>query len=314
LAIDPLSPRMRWWAVQRGWSKLPPEEVEKRLAKELAIDPQNYVLANRYARRRWMFHGETAEAIALMERLIASDPQNPWAPHEATAFYLDANDPAAARSLAATTPASRDSTRALIAQYVGDWHMAGAAALGPRGYLFNQYENWNWPEAIRDYALHTRDYDRGAQAIASRYGFDLKHPRVMSIAQILAAPALGHILLAKGDPVTATRLLVETVQWIDSHPSYGLGGNMRQRAVAMMLLGDRDQALSDLRASIETGHDIRHWWYVIDRDPVWLPAHEDPKFKAIAEICRQAARIQREKLDALRRAGKIPKRPVGAAT
>ncbi|MEO7246868.1 MAG: hypothetical protein ABIW31_00300, partial [Novosphingobium sp.] len=80
------------------------------------------------------------------------------------------------------------------------------------------------------------------------------------------------------------------------------------RATAMMLLGERDQALSDLRASIETGHDIRHWWYIIDRDPVWVPVHGDPRFKAIAEICRNAARVQRARLDALRRAGKVPAR------
>ena len=76
----------------------------------------------------------------------------------------------------------------------------------------------------------------------------------------------------------------------------------------MMLLGERDQALSDLRASIETGHDIRHWWYIIDRDPVWAPVRNDPRFKAITEMCRNAASVQRAKLDALRRAGQVPAR------
>jgi hypothetical protein len=75
-----------------------------------------------------------------------------------------------------------------------------------------------------------------------------------------------------------------------------------------MLLGDRAQALSNLRASIETGHDIRHWWYLIDRDPIWAPIHGDPRFTAIADMCRQAARAQRAKLDDLRRAGTVPVR------
>ncbi len=314
LAIDPLSPRTRWWSVQRRWSSQPPEQVEQALARELEIDPQNYTIVNRYVFRRWMQHGETAEAIALMERVIASDPQNPLGPHFAIAFYLDANDVTAARAIAATTPATRDSSRVLFAQYAGDWRRAAAAAYDRRGYLFNQYQNWNWPEAIRDHALHTREYDRGAEAIASRYGFDLKHPRVVSIAQTMAAAPLGHILLAKGDTATANRLLAETVQWIDTHPSYGLGGVMRSRAAAMMLLGDTGQALSNLRASVETGHDIRHWWYVIDRDPVWAPVRGDPRFKAIAELCRQAARVQRAKLDGLRRAGKVPMRQVAGRT
>ena len=313
LAIDPLSPRTRWWAVQRGLNSLTPEQIEAGLAREMEIDPQNYFVGERYAFRRWMFRGETAEAIEKIERVIASDPQNPSGPHFAVAFYLDANDLAAARALAATTPASRDVSRVLLAQFEGDWQKAAAAAYDRRGFLFNEVQNWNWSEAIRDHALYTREYDRGAEAIASRYGFDLEHPRVMNIAQTTAAPALAQILLAKEDKALGTRLLAETVRWIDTHPSFGLGGVMRTRASAMMLLGDRNQALSNLRASVETGHDIRFWWYLIERDPVWAPVRSDPRFKAIAEKCRQAARVQREKLDALRRAGKVPERPPRAA-
>ena len=78
-----------------------------------------------------------------------------------------------------------------------------------------------------------------------------------------------------------------------------------------MLLGERNEALSNLRASVETGHDIHHWWYVIERDPLWAHVRSDPKFEAIAEMYRQAARVQREKLDALRKAGKVPVRPAG---
>jgi len=84
--------------------------------------------------------------------------------------------------------------------------------------------------------------------------------------------------------------------------------HLRARAEAMMLLGERNEALSNLRASFEAGHDVRHWWYVTDRDPLWAPARSDPRFEAIAEICGQAARVQRKKLDLLRRAGKAPAR------
>ena len=130
---------------------------------------------------------------------------------------------------------------------------------------------------------------------------------------MLAAPALANILLAKGDEAAGKRLLADTVRWIDGHPMYGLAGIMRYRAAAMMLLGDNRQALSNLRASIEAGHDIRQWWYIVDRDPVWLPVHDDPRFRAIAAMCRQMARVQRVKLDALRAAGKVPIRVAGAS-
>ncbi len=314
LSIDPLSARAQFWAVQRQLAKLTPEQLEQKQAKALQLDPANYPLATRYATRRWWFHGETAEAVMLIERAIASDPQNPWGPHLAAAYYVDANDPVAARALAASTPATRDSTLALFAQLTGDWRSAGIAAFGHRGFLFNPYENWLWAESVRDYALNTGEFKRGAEAIATRYGFDLKQPLVSNLPQSTVAPVLAHILLAAGQKETGRRLLAQTVQWIDQHPKYGLTGVRRTRATAMMLLGNRDQALSDLRAAIETGNDIRLWWYAVERDPVWAPVHDDPRFRAIVEMCRQAARDQREKLDSLRRAGKVPVRQAAGKT
>ena len=59
-----------------GW--MPPAQgyagARAALARALELDPGNQALVNRYANRRWMFHGESAEAIAILEPLIASDP------------------------------------------------------------------------------------------------------------------------------------------------------------------------------------------------------------------------------------------------
>jgi TolB-like protein/DNA-binding winged helix-turn-helix (wHTH) protein len=309
LAIDPLNPRARFIAIMQRLGELTPEQLEREQVRALQLDPENYALANRYASRQWMFHGETAEAIERTERIIGTDPQNPWGPHHAAAFYLDVNDFGAARAVANSTPASRDSTRAVLAQYQGDWRSAGQAALGRRGFLFNRFQNWLWAESVRDYVLHTRQFDLGAEAIASHFGFDLNNPRTENLPQSTVAPVLGQILIAAGKRQAGERLLALTIQWIDDHPRYGLVGNYRIKAASLMLLGERDQALSILEASIETGHDIRHWWYLVERDPIWTPVHDDPRFKSIAEYCRQAAHIQRAKLDALRRAGKVPPRP-----
>lgn len=308
LAIDPLSPQTRFWALQRRWTKMRQEEFLQAMARELELDPQNYILANRYAFRRWLNQGETADAIERIERVIASDPEQPLGPNMAVAFYLDVEDPAAARAAAVTTPATQASSRILLSQYRGDWRSAGDAAFSRGGYLFNVYQSWNWPQAVRDYALQTREYDRAAKVIATRFAFDLENPRTSGPGQANAAPALAHILLAKGDRLRATRLLAQTVQWIDAHPGIGLSVHMRLRATAMMLLGEQDEALSNLRASVESGHDIRHWWYVVERDPVWAPVHSDPRFLATANLYRQAATLQRAKLEALRRSGKVPTR------
>jgi len=308
LTLDPLSPRARFWAIQRQWTSGTPDQLMQAMSRELQLDPRNYLLADRYAFRRWFVYGETADAIDRIEKVIGSDPQQAIGPNIAVAAYLDVGDVAAARSIAATTPASRDASRVLISQYNGDWRGAGEAAFGRGGYLFNVYQSWNWPQAIRDYALQTQQYDRGARAIAGRFKFDLSDPRTENLPQVNAATALAHILLAGGKRQAAERLLASTVQWIDAHPNFTMAVHMRYRAVAMMLLGNRDEALSNLRASVETGHDIRHWWYVIKHDPVWGPVHNDPRFVEIAAYCRNAAAAQRARLDVLRRSGQVPVR------
>ena len=312
LAIDPLSPQARSWSVWRRWTTVSPDQIMQEQARELAIDPQNYVIAQNYAFRRWLMSGETADAIEKIERVIARDPQNPQGASLAMRFYLDAGDPEAARAVAATTPATRTSSRIPLAQYAGDWREAGTVAFAHRRYLLDK--RWSWPQAVRDYALQTGDYDRSARAIAERFGIDLVDPRIHAVTQIIGAVPLGHVLLAKGDRGRGTALLASAVQWIDSHPSYGMPVHMRIRAEAMLLLGERNEALGNLRASVETGHDIHHWWYVIDRDPVWAPVRTDPRFKAIAEMYRQAARVQHAKLDRLRSEGKVPSRRLANRT
>ncbi|HKX77268.1 MAG TPA: winged helix-turn-helix domain-containing protein [Novosphingobium sp.] len=312
LAIDPLSPQARFWSVKRRWTVISPEQIMQEEARELAIDPQNYMLAQNYAFRRWLIYGETADAIEKIERVIASDPQNPMGAMQALRFYLDVGDPESARAVAATTPVTRASSRYLFAQYAGDWREARTAAFALGRHRFKV--NWGWAEAVRDYALRTGDYDRSARAIAAHHRIDLANPHILTPEQNRGAVALGHVLLAKGDRTRGTALLTDAVRWIDSHPSYGMPVHMRIRAEAMMLLGERNEALSNLRASVEAGHDIHHWWYVVDRDPVWTPVRSETRFKAIAEIYRQAAGIQRAKLDRLRSEGKIPIRRTAGRT
>ena len=310
MAIDPLSADAQFWSVQRSVSySRSPRETEDAMRRALALDPDNLPLANRFAMRRWRIAGQTAEAIGLMERVIARDPQYARSAQIAVAMYLDVGDLSAARQVAASTPATRQSARAVIALYEGDWRGAGEAALGPHGFVFNPFENWLWPEAVRDFTLKTGEHERGAQAIATRFGFDLANPRVLALYQTSAAVPLAQIFLASGKRDQATRLLSGTVQWIDEHPMLGLeGGTGRSEAQALLLLGQEDQALSVLLAATRSAHDIRHCWYLSGQDPVWAPVHGDPRFREVSDICASSIRTQRAILEKMRSAGKVPLR------
>lgn len=310
MAIDPLSADAQFWAVQRKVFKFStPADVEAAQREALKLDPGNVLLANRYAVRRWRFSGETAEAIELMERILASDPEYARSAQVAYAMYLDVGDVAAARSVAESTPATRQASRAVFALHAGDWRAAGEAAMGPRGFLFNQFENWLWPEAVRDYALKSGQLERGARAIASRYGFDLSNPRVTALYQMTPSVPLGQILLAQGKDDLANRFLAQSVRWLDEHPKLGLGGGTgRAKAGALMLLGQRDQALSVLLATTRSAHDIHHCWYLTGHDPVWASVRADPRFREVATVCAASVKSQRAKVEQLRREGKVPRR------
>lgn len=312
MAIDPLSADAQFWSVQRGvFYGHSRQETEEAMQRALALDPNNILLANRFAMRRWRMAGQTAEGIGLMERVIARDPQYARSAQVAVAMYLDTGDLAAARAVAASTPTTRESSRALLALYQHNWREAGEAALGPRGFLFNPFENFLWPDAVRDYALQTGQLNLGAQAIATRYGFDLSNPRITTLYQTLASAPLAQILLAEGKHEIAMRFLAQTVRWVDEHPKLGFeGGNGRVKASALMLLGQKDQALSVLLAATQGARDIRHCWYLTGQDRVWTSVHGDPRFREVAAICDTSIRTQRILLEKMRRAGKIPARHV----
>jgi len=308
MAIDPLSADAQFWSVQRRvFYARSRQETEDAMRRALQLDPDNILLANRFAMRRWRMAGQTAEGIGLIERAIARDPQYARNIQVAVAMYLDVGDLAAARAVAASTPATRESSRAVLALYQRDWRSAGEAALGPRGFLFNPFENWLWPEAVSEFAIRSGQLERGEQAIATRFGFDLANPRVTALHQTVAALPLAQILSAEGKREVAARFLAQTVRWVDEHPKLGLeGGNGRVKAGALMLLGQKDQALSVLFAAAQTAHDTRHCWYLIGQDPVWIPVHNDPRFRQVIGICEASIRTQRSLLEEMRRAGKVP--------
>ena len=85
------------------------EAAESQLEALLAIDPDFYPALQRLAKYRWWFHDSPSQAIALIERAIAADPQNPLArQHSAVAFYLDIDDAMAAADVAAGNARQRD--------------------------------------------------------------------------------------------------------------------------------------------------------------------------------------------------------------
>jgi hypothetical protein len=82
------------------------------------------------------------------------------------------------------------------------------------------------------------------------------------------------------------------------------------RIDALALQGHRDAAVTELAEAFRSGERM-HWWYTIERDPVWDSMRSDPRFRAIAAEARADAAAQRGQLEEMRRKGEVPYRSRG---
>ncbi len=307
--IDPLSASARFLHYdQSGYSSR--EEADSQLQSLLAVDPDFYPALQRLAKYRWWFHDSPSQAIALIERAIAADPQNPLAHHSAAAFYLDIDDAAAAADVAAATPVSAITATAALGLHAGNWRSAGLAAQREESFVFEGFEDSGSPQALRDYALRTRDYAAAEALLCTRYAMTKDGPVAIDLYNFRIWGLLAHLQLVQGNTARANQVLEAVIAWIDAeYGEYGPVFGRRTRAQALMLLGRREEALEELAASFAIDHDHVEWWYVIARDPVWNEVRESAEFRALAAEAQRFAARERAAVDELRRQGKIPRRP-----
>ena len=298
LQIDPLWPRARFRAAQRNFPAVG-AAVEQQNLHMLELDPNYYPALQRRAKYQWQHHGEIAQAIEIIERAIASDPENPWGPHTAVAFYLDLNEPQSAEDVVRGNDVAQGSTRVLRAQYQGDWRIAGEAAMADSSFSFGGAERWGVVAALRDYALHGLRTQEIIQLISKRYRLPLDGRWELDPFNFREAQMLAHLLLATGRRQEALLRLDEVIAWIDANAYMGPVYNLRTRAQALALKGDGEAALAGLADSFRQD-DYTQWWYTLQRDPTWDSFRGDPRFAAMASGVRRHIAAQALIIAALR--------------
>ena len=307
LWIDPLSPRARFRDAMRGF-RAGLVRGENEMLALLELDPEYYPALQRTAKYRSINHGRPSEAISIIERAIRVDPQNPWAPHTAVAFYLDVGDEAAAREVAALTPVSRESARPVLEQYAGRWREAAAAARGPLWYAFGFNESWGVVETLRDAALRAREPGPAISLLRERYALPAGVAPRLDVGNFRVTVPLAHLLQVQGARDEAAALLRDTIRWIDADTRFGAVYKRRTRAQALMLLGDRERALQDLAASFAEDQDYTQWWYTQRLDPVFDGVRDDPRFVEIFRAVASHVALERQAVERMRERGEIPRR------
>jgi hypothetical protein len=305
--IDPLAAPARFRLIDYGDPDR--EGYESQLETLLAVDPDFYPALQRLARFRWLFHESPSQGIALIERAIAADPQNPFARHTAALIYLDIDDAAAAADVVSATPVSVATATPALALDAGDWRKAWIAAQKDESFVFEGFEDYVAPYAIRDMALRTHDYATAEDILCQRFYMSKDGPVAIDLYNFRIWPLLAHLQIVQGNTARAKHVLESVIAWIDADEKYGPAFNLKTRAQALMMLGRRKEALRDLAASFAVDHDFVQWWYVIERDPLWNDVRETAEFRALAADARRVAARERAAVDELRRQGKIPRRP-----
>ena len=308
LWIDPMSPQAHFLSAVNNSLGGGTALIEQQMGEVLELDPNFVPALQRYGKLRWLFEGESAQAVQILESAIAIDPANARVRNTAMAVYLDLGDPVAARDVAAGTATSAAAAQLLLSLYKGDWRGAGAVAASSAGWTFGEFENWETGEALRDYALKTGELDRAIALLESGYGLKADSYDGLWLLNFRQAVFLSQLLAAQGRNEQAQKLRRAAMAWIDvNEAKYGSVYARRLRAENLLLDGQRDAALNELAESFRA-NDYTQWWYTLKYDPLWLPLHDDPAFRAIVAEVQRHVDAQRDELEALRRHGDIPRR------
>lgn len=310
LQIDPMAPLAQFkaavWSSEDATVKT--QVVEQKVLEVLEKDPNFVPALRRYGKYRWLFDGRIAEGLQFEEHAIAQDPTNPWIRHTAMAMYLDIGDEAAAREVTSETLKSAQTARLMLALHAGDWRTAGIAGFDKTVWEYNAAEDWGAPEALRDYAIKSGELDRTIEFMRTKYLLPSDAPLKLSLDNFRAAVYLSQLLALSGKTSEALEIRRTAAAWNDANePKLGSVYARRLRATLSMLDGKQDAALLQLADSFKGG-DYENWWYTLNWDPVWLPLHQDPRFRAISSDVQQYIDGQREQLDAWRARGDIPRR------
>lgn len=329
--IDPLSSTLCWRKAQlllatRGDT----EGMERLLNEALELTPDFPTALRELATAKYLWHGEFAEAIRLMERARAVDPDTYWADLLTIELYLEVGD------LPAAIAAQRDVQRAGVMPMqklslsvpIHQRDIQGAAAearkvldawLPPRAStqvlndtsrvqaIYQELAGYYWSAALalRDEAIVTGDF-RSALDLVERATMVLSQGSPMRNRGLLLTYA--HLLLLAGETQRGRALLETMLEHLDAEqigrPEHTYAW---ERATAYAMLGEDERALTELEASQKSGR-FAGWWYTAELDPAYSRVRQHPRFQAMAERACAHAREQRALLDEMRSSGKVPAR------
>jgi TolB-like protein/DNA-binding winged helix-turn-helix (wHTH) protein len=260
--------------------------------------------------------GHRAEAINLAEQVIASDPQADHARHILQYTYLDLDELAAAKSVAALSGNTDAGSQSVMRLYAHDFQRAAALVYSAAA------SNTLSPDseivgtgAIRIAARKDGQFERAAAFFTQRGAIKWDESGKLVQGDVtslqLNAVSLADMLLQMGETVRARQLLEASLDAMDRDEreyQRGAGWYSLMRPVALALLGRNDAAIAVLSNPAFAGHASEDFWYRFELEPAFAPLRNDPRFVALHAQLRAHAQAERAALQRLRAQGLVPNR------
>jgi predicted Zn-dependent protease len=329
--IDPLSASLCWRKAQLVLAtRSDVAGMEELLHEALRLRPDFPTALRDLANAAYIWHGNFAEAIRLMERAKVVDAESHWADSVIAELYLEVGDlPAALALMREARPATkldaegpwismpiyqRDIERAaeMARSLVREWlppvpdedHLNDAARVHA---VHQELVGWYWPtaNALRDEAILTGDFAPALDLI-ERMTTQFSGSSVMRNRGLVLTYA--HLLMLTGETRRGREILTSLLEQLDTE-QIGRPPHMFawERSAAFAMLGEHERALDELAASQKTGR-YAGWWYTADLDPVYSEIRKDPRFQALAAQARAHRDQQRALLEEMRARGEVPPR------
>jgi tetratricopeptide (TPR) repeat protein len=264
----------------------------------------------------WCCRSDTSEAIELLERVVALDPQAQWPRRLLVRAYLDVDDPEAAEAVIAQWSGEKEILSLPVLAYRGDWRRAGelAYAAVEQGQIVATDEIVA-TVALRRHARLTGQYERASDALANLSGVTWSADGTVVVPPRsglrVAELGLADLLQASGRTLPARRLLDEVVRQMRAElesPGRTATWYWRSMGVAYALRGEPAVALDWLAQGERTRGLVTDRWLVLAAEPAFDGLRPWPAFAAMAQRAGEVARRERGELDALRAEGRLPGR------
>ena len=287
--------------------------AEALLADLVARDPHYFPALTRLADVLFSA-GRYADAAVYGEQALKLDPTQEWTRRALIMDYIIVGDTEAARQVADEAPTRLPIQRLLILMRAGDWHQAAQVTYTALSDDTFQPIDENWAvTAIRMDARRSGDFrqarttlERMCRVTWSATGIPTL-PTQTGVAS--SAVGLGDMLIASGDRARGERLLrasLADMNYIEHELKRGDLWYVYDQALALALLGDRKASLTTLQRAVTEGFLSFAW--PADSDPAFDSMRSDPGYQAVIRAMAQRRALERQSIDRLRAAGKLPDR------